>query len=63
MKRCSKLLVVREMKMTKHVFEWWQLKDWLGPSIGENVGCLHNASEIVKWHIHFVKQFDTFLKK
>lgn len=39
------------------------MKRLVKPSFGENVGHLHNASEIVKWHIHSVKQFDTFLKK
>ena len=40
---------------TKQVFECWQLKDRQGPSIGETVEFLHKASEILKWHIHFVK--------
>lgn len=38
------------------------IKKLTGPNIGENVGLLPKDSDIVKMHIHIVKQSDTLKK-
>ena len=38
------------------------VKRLTGQSVGEDVGFLHKASEIVNWHNHFVKKLDSLFK-